>query len=288
MSFTSSPKMGQGTKLLIELGPLVAFFIANWKAGIFWGTGIFMVATAIALSVSWTLTRKIAMVPLVSAIFVALFGALTLWLHSDLFIKVKVTLINALFGAVLLGGVAMGRSYIKLIMGEAVRLTEAAWRTLSIRWGVFFFAMAGLNEIVWRSVSTDAWVNFKVFGLLPHHARLRACQCALHDEAHDRGRDARRRQRLSSPGLRIAQLSRRVREGREVSEALHAPVLLQRPRDRWKGDVPPRDLVPARQHHLEAFRPGRECLVLKMRQVHDLHLGDARDGVDGKQPVNHD
>lgn len=167
MSFTSSPKMGQGTKLLIELGPLVAFFIANWKAGIFWGTGIFMVATAIALSVSWALTRKIAMVPLVSAIFVALFGALTLWLHSDLFIKVKVTLINALFGAVLLGGVAMGRSYIKLIMGEAVRLTEEAWRTLSIRWGVFFFAMAGLNEIVWRSVSTDAWVNFKVFGLLP-------------------------------------------------------------------------------------------------------------------------
>ena len=167
MSFTSSPKMGQGTKLLIELGPLVAFFIANWKAGIFWGTGVFMVATAIALSVSWALTRKIAMVPLVSAVFVALFGALTLWLHSELFIKVKVTLINALFGAVLLGGVAMGRSYIKLIMGEAVKLTEEAWRTLSIRWGVFFFAMAGLNEVIWRNFSTDAWVNFKVFGLLP-------------------------------------------------------------------------------------------------------------------------
>jgi intracellular septation protein len=167
MSFTSSPKMGQGTKLLIEMGPLVAFFIANWKAGIFWGTGIFMAATAIALTASWVMTRKIAMVPLVSAVFVALFGALTLWLQSDLFIKVKVTLINALFGAVLLGGVAMGRSYIKLIMGEAVKLTEEAWRTLSIRWGVFFFAMAALNEIVWRNFSTDAWVNFKVFGLLP-------------------------------------------------------------------------------------------------------------------------
>lgn len=167
MSFTSSPKMGQGTKLLIEMGPLVAFFIANWKAGIFWGTGIFMVATAISLAASWIMTRKIAMVPLVSAIFVALFGALTLWLHSDLFIKVKVTLINALFGAVLLGGVAMGRSYIKLIMGEAVKLTETAWRTLSIRWGVFFFAMAALNEVVWRNFTTDQWVNFKVFGLLP-------------------------------------------------------------------------------------------------------------------------
>jgi intracellular septation protein len=167
MSVTPSPKLGQVTRLLIELGPLIAFFIANWKAGIYWGTGIFMVATAVALSVSWALTRKIAMVPLVSAIFVALFGALTLWLHSDLFIKVKVTLINVLFGAVLLGGVAMGRSYIKLIMGEAVKLTDAAWRTLSIRWGLFFFAMAGLNEIVWRNFTTDQWVNFKVFGLLP-------------------------------------------------------------------------------------------------------------------------
>ena len=167
MSFTSSPKMGQGTKLLIEMGPLVAFFIANWKAGIFWGTGIFMAATVVSLIASWVLTRKIAMVPLVSAVFVAIFGALTLWLHSDLFIKVKVTLINALFGVVLLGGVAMGRSYLKLIMGEAVKLTEQAWRTLSIRWGVFFLFLALLNEIVWRSVSTDTWVNFKVFGLLP-------------------------------------------------------------------------------------------------------------------------
>jgi intracellular septation protein len=167
MSFTSSPKMGQGTKLLIEMGPLVAFFIGNWKAGIFWGTGIFMVATIVALTASWVLTRKIAMVPLVSAIFVAIFGLLTLWLHSELFIKVKVTLINALFGVVLLGGVAMGRSYLKLVMGEAVKLTEQAWRTLSLRWGLFFLALAVLNEVVWRNFSTDAWVNFKVFGLLP-------------------------------------------------------------------------------------------------------------------------
>jgi intracellular septation protein len=159
--------MSQGLKLLIEMGPLVAFFIANWTAGIFWGTGVFMVATVIALATSWILTRKIAMVPLVSAVFVALFGALTLYLQSDLFIKVKVTLINALFGAVLLGGAAFGKSYLKLVMGEAMKLTEEAWRTLSIRWGVFFFAMAGLNEIVWRNFSTDQWVNFKVFGLLP-------------------------------------------------------------------------------------------------------------------------
>ena len=159
--------MSQSLKLLIEMGPLVAFFAGNWFGGIFFGTGVFMVATIISLTVSWGLTRKIAMVPLVSAVFVALFGALTLWLQSDLFIKVKVTMINALFGAVLLGGVAFGKSYLKLIMGEAMKLSDSAWRTLSIRWGVFFFAMAGLNEIVWRNFSTDQWVNFKVFGLLP-------------------------------------------------------------------------------------------------------------------------
>jgi intracellular septation protein len=159
--------MNQGLKIVIEMGPLIAFFIGNWRGGIFWGTGIFMAATAVALATSWVLTRRLAMVPLVSAVFVAVFGALTLWLQSDLFIKVKVTLINALFGAILLGGLAFGRSYLKLVMGEAMKLPESAWRTLTLRWGVFFFALALLNEIVWRSVSTDMWVNFKVFGLLP-------------------------------------------------------------------------------------------------------------------------
>ena len=159
--------MKPGVKVLIEMGPLMAFFAGNWFAGIFWGTGIFMVATLIALALSWTLTGKLAMVPLVSAAFVAVFGVLTLWLQSDLFIKVKVTLINALFGAILLGGLAFGRSYLKLVMGEAMKLPEAAWRVLTLRWGVFFFGLAALNEIVWRSVPTDTWVNFKVFGLLP-------------------------------------------------------------------------------------------------------------------------
>ena len=161
MKTASTTTMSQPVKLAIEMGPLAIFFIANWLGGIFTGTAVFMLAA------SWALTGKIAMVPLVSAVFVALFGALTLWLHSDLFIKVKVTMINALFGAVLLGGVAFGRSYIKLIMGDAMKLPDQAWRTLSIRWGLFFLAMAVLNEIVWRSFTTDQWVNFKVFGLLP-------------------------------------------------------------------------------------------------------------------------
>ncbi len=98
------------------------------------------------------------------------------------------TLINALFGAILLGGLAFGRSYLKLVMGEALKLPEAAWRTLTLRWGVFFFCLAALNEIVWRNVSTDIWVNFKVFGLRAHDARLRARQRALHGQARRRGR----------------------------------------------------------------------------------------------------
>lgn len=159
--------MNQATKLLIEMGPLLVFFAGNWLGGIFVGTAAFMVATVIALALSWALTRKLAMVPLVSAVFVAVFGALTLYLQSDLFIKVKVTLINALFGAALLIGVAFGRHYLKLIMGEAVNMPDSAWRVLCIRWGLFFFTLAGLNEIVWRSFTTDQWVNFKVFGLLP-------------------------------------------------------------------------------------------------------------------------
>jgi len=105
--------------------------------------------------------------PVVALVFVLAFGALTIWLHDDTFIKIKVTLINALFGAILLVGLALGRLWLKLIMGEALEMDDEGWRKLTLRWGLFFLFLAGLNEVVWRSVSTDAWVNFKVFGLLP-------------------------------------------------------------------------------------------------------------------------
>jgi|SRR5438552_229834 len=153
-------------KILIEAGPLVAFFLTNWMAGIFWGTGIFMAATAAALLMSWLLTRKFAVMPLISAGFVAVFGLLTLWLHDDTFIKVKVTLINGLFGIILLGGLFFGQTFLKFVMGEALKMTDEGWRALTIRWGIFFLCVAIANEVVWRSVSTDTWVNFKV-ALLP-------------------------------------------------------------------------------------------------------------------------
>jgi intracellular septation protein len=153
-------------KFLTEFGPLLAFFLGNWKGGIFWGTGIFMAATAVALVVSYMLTGKIAKFPLFSAIFVGIFGGLTIYLHDDTFIKVKVTLINALFGIALLGGLYFGKVFLKSVMGEAVNLPEDAWRVLTFRWGVFFLSIACLNELVWRNVSTDTWINFKVFGML--------------------------------------------------------------------------------------------------------------------------
>lgn len=159
--------MSQGRKLLIEAGPLLVFFIANWKLGIYWGTGLFMAATAISLAASWSLTRKIAVMPLIGAGFVAVFGALTLFLHDDSFIKIKVTLINALFGAALLGGLYFGQLFLKTVMGEAMRMTDEGWRKLTLRWAFFFFAVALVNELVWRNYPTDTWVNFKVFGLLP-------------------------------------------------------------------------------------------------------------------------
>jgi intracellular septation protein len=154
-------------KLATEMGPLIAFFVANAWGGIFWATGVYMVTAAVALGVSWAMTRKIAIVPIVTLGFVVAFGALTLILADETFIKVKVSIINALFGAILLSGLLMGRPLLKAAFGEAVNLDPQGWHKLTIRWSLFFFAMAGLNEFVWRSVSTDAWVNFKVFGLLP-------------------------------------------------------------------------------------------------------------------------
>ena len=154
-------------KLVLELGPLVVFFIANTKYGIFVATGAFMVATAIALPASWAIFRRVAAMPLVTAVFVMVFGGLTLWLHEDTFIKLKPTIVNLLFAGLLLGGLALGKPLLKLVFDDAFHLTEEGWRKLTIRWGLFFIALAVLNEIVWRNFSTDAWVSFKVFGIMP-------------------------------------------------------------------------------------------------------------------------
>ena len=154
-------------KLALELGPLIVFFAVNAKLGIFAATGAFMAATAVAIPASWLIFRRVAAMPLVTAVFVMVFGGLTLWLHEDTFIKMKPTIVNLLFAGLLLGGLATGRSLLKLVFADAFHLTEEGWRKLTLRWGLFFVVLAILNEIVWRSFSTDAWVSFKVFGIMP-------------------------------------------------------------------------------------------------------------------------
>jgi len=162
----SSPRT-QLLKLLVEIGPLVIFFIVNARAGIFWGTGIFMVATIIALVASRIVFGRIPVMPLVSGACVLVFGGLTLWLQDDHFIKIKPTIVNAMFATILFAGLLLGHSLLKIVFGEVFRLTEEGWRKLTLRWAFFFCLLAVLNEIVWRTLSTDAWVSFKVFAIMP-------------------------------------------------------------------------------------------------------------------------
>ncbi|RST88267.1 septation protein A [Aquibium carbonis] len=169
-------------KLALELGPLMVFFFANsrgeWLAEtfpalgefggpLFVATGLFMVATAISLSVSWLMVRSLPIMPLVSGVVVFVFGALTLYLQDEIFIKMKPTIVNTLFGAVLLGGLFFGKSLLGYVFDEAFKLDAEGWRKLTLRWGLFFLFLALVNEVVWRMFSTDAWVAFKVWGIMP-------------------------------------------------------------------------------------------------------------------------
>ncbi len=170
MTDTASParrKMSPGLKIALELGPLVLFFIGNSYGGIYVATGAFMVATVLALGAMWVLARRIAVMPLISALVVMVFGTLTLVLQDDHFIKMKPTLVNALFGIALLGGLVFKKPLLPYVFDGMVSLTETGWRQLTLRWGVFFLIMAVVNEIVWRNFSTDTWVSFKTFGYLP-------------------------------------------------------------------------------------------------------------------------
>ena len=154
-------------KLLLDIGPLVLFFAANAKFGIYAATGAFMVAVLIALAVSYSLTRHIAIMPVVTAVIVLVFGGLTLILHDELFIKLKPTIIYVLFGGTLLVGLALGKPLLGLLFESVFHLTEEGWRKLTWRWALFFLLLAVVNEIVWRTQTTDFWVNFKLFGVVP-------------------------------------------------------------------------------------------------------------------------
>lgn len=154
-------------KLVLEMGPLVVFFATNAAFGIFPGTAVFMVATVIALGISYAIARTVPVMPLVTAVFVLVFGGLTLYLADETFIKLKPTIVNLMFAAILFAGLVTGRLFIKLVLESAFQLTDHGWHLLTRAWIGFFIFLAVLNEVVWRNFPTDTWVTFKVFGVMP-------------------------------------------------------------------------------------------------------------------------
>ena len=171
MSLPGTPKKAetenQLLKLVLEMGPLVIFFIANAKFGIFTATAALMVAIAISLTLSRLFFGKLSIMPMVTGIFVLIFGGLTIWLQDETFIKLKPTIVNLIFASIMLGGLYFGKLIWKILFSDIFQLNDEGWRKLQLLWGVFFLLLAALNEIVWRNFSTDTWVNFKVFGIMP-------------------------------------------------------------------------------------------------------------------------
>lgn len=169
-------------KMALELGPLLIFFFGNlrgeWLAKTFpelttiggpllIATALFMVATVISLIISKIVFKHLPVMPFVSGIVVLVFGGLSIWLQDETFIKMKPTIVNTLFGVVLLGGLAFGTSLLGYVFNAAFQLDAEGWKKLTLRWGIFFLFLAVMNEVVWRNFSDDVWVSFKVWGTMP-------------------------------------------------------------------------------------------------------------------------
>ena len=154
-------------KLILEIGPLAIFFIGNAKFGIFAATTAFMVAISISLIASRIIFGKIAVMPMITGVFVLIFGGLTIWLQDETFIKLKPTIVNLIFASIMFGGLLFNKLIWKLLFSHVFQLDDLGWRKLQILWGCYFVILAILNEFVWRNYSTDTWVNFKVFGIMP-------------------------------------------------------------------------------------------------------------------------
>lgn len=154
-------------RLALEGGPLLVFFVTNRLRGIYAGTAVFMVAIVLALCVSWRRERRLPIMPLVTAVFVLIFGGLTLYFSNESFIKLKPTIVNCLFAGALFVGLAFNKSFLHPLLGHTLALSRAGWRILTWRWAFFFVFLACLNEVIWRSFSTDFWVSFKAWGMFP-------------------------------------------------------------------------------------------------------------------------
>jgi len=175
---TAKPKpVNPLLKLALEFGPLAIFFFVNsygdrWfgiaeDRRIFVATGVFIAASLIALVLSKIVMNHLPRMAIVNAVVVTVFGGLTIALDDAFFIKVKPTIVNTLFGCILLGGLYFGRSLLALVLDSVLQLDAEGWRKLTLRWGLFFFVLAALNEIVWRTQTQDFWVAFKVWGVMP-------------------------------------------------------------------------------------------------------------------------
>ena len=154
-------------KILIDIGPLAVFFIFYTRSGLQASILPFMVATIISVLFSYMLEKKIPVMPTIGAVIILIFGGLTIYFDNEVFFKMKPTIINFLFAAILYCGILINKSLLKYLLGAALKLEEVGWKILTQRWIGFFIALAILNEIVWRTQSTDIWVSFKVFGILP-------------------------------------------------------------------------------------------------------------------------
>ena len=154
-------------KLLLELGPLALFFAAYSRFNIYVATGVLMASVVVTLAVSYAMLRRIPVMPLVTAVIVLIFGSLTLVFHDETLIKIKPTALYLLFAAALLAGLALKKPILKILFDGALHVTEEGWRLLTWRWAFFFVSLAALNEIVWRTQTTDLWVKFKTFGFMP-------------------------------------------------------------------------------------------------------------------------
>ena len=154
-------------KMALDLGPLLIFFAANALSDIFTATAVFMIAITLSMALTFAIERKVSPMPVLTCALVLIFGGLTLWLSNENFIKIKPTILYSMFAAVLVGGLAFNRLFIKYLLGQTMQLADPAWRALTWRWSVFFLMLAIVNEIVWRNTSTDTWVAFKVWGVFP-------------------------------------------------------------------------------------------------------------------------
>ena len=164
-SDSSSSPAEKKHRPILEYGPLVLFFITNYFAGIMWGTGVLVITTVIALTLSWIWDRRIPMMALFGGVAVALFGGLTIFFNDPVFIKIKPTVISLLIAAVLAGGQIIGRNPLKAMLSNQLQLSAVGWRQVTWIWVLMFVVSAAANEIAWRNLSDDGWVTFKAFGL---------------------------------------------------------------------------------------------------------------------------